>query len=144
MTVLPSMALNMPRKSPFWAAPSFSSDSALTASSSARMKFWMSCLRSPRNMCSVRSRPDALGTLVGGELRIIGVVCVGTNADHATARLIETNLVSPSEDGLEIAAELGTDEGDLAQNDVTGGAVNGDDVTLVKHDVGNRRWRRSC
>jgi len=79
---------------------------------------------------------NALGTLVGGELRVIGVVCVGTNADHATARLIETNLVSPSEDGLEIAAELGTDEGDLAQNDVTGGAVNGDDVTLVKHDVG--------
>ena len=82
------------------------------------------------------AQADAGGAVVLGELRVGRVVGVGADADHAAAVGVETDLVGPVEDGLEVATELRTDEGNLAEDDVAGGAVDGDDVALVEGDVG--------
>ena len=79
---------------------------------------------------------NALGAVVGGELRVGGVVGVGANANHAAACGVLADVVGPVEDGLEVAAELRTNQGHLAQDDVTRGAVDGDDVALVEDNVG--------
>ena len=57
VTGLPSMAARISTKSPRCSGSSASSAAFLVASSSARIMFSTSCLRSPRNMCSVLVRP---------------------------------------------------------------------------------------
>ena len=79
---------------------------------------------------------DALGAEVAGQLGVLGVVSVGADAEDAAAGGVATDLVGPLEDGLEVAGELGAHQGHGAQDDVAGGAVDGDDVALVEHDVG--------
>ena len=79
---------------------------------------------------------DAGGAEVAGQLGVRGVVGVGADQELAAEGLVVGDLVGPLEDGLQVAGELRTDQLDLAEDDVAGGAVDGDDVTLVQHDVG--------
>lgn len=57
MTGKPSIALNMPRKSPVCASNKSATAFSRIAGSSFKMKVWIICLRSPKNICSVRQRP---------------------------------------------------------------------------------------
>ena len=54
------------------------------------------------------AQADAHGAVVAGQLSVLGVVGVGADAHDAAAVLVEADLVSPLEDGLEVATELGT------------------------------------
>ena len=54
---LPFIVSNIWMKSPFCSGRRAARAASRSASEEARMRFWTNCLRSPRNMCSVRHRP---------------------------------------------------------------------------------------
>ena len=111
MTGMPSMALNISRKSPFWAAPSFSGlehleEVALLSSTElldgvgldglvvSEDEVLDELLALAEEHVLGTAEADAGGAVVLGELRVGRVVGVGADADHAAAVGVETDLVS--------------------------------------------------
>ena len=52
-----------------------------------------------------------------------------------TVGLVQTNLVSPGQNSVQVARELGGDQVDRAVDDDTLGAVDGDDVAFAQHAI---------
>ncbi len=82
------------------------------------------------------AKADALSAKVKGQLGVVGVIGIGAHTHDTTGGAVETDLVSPLEDGLQVAGELRFNQLHSAQHYAAGGAVDGDDVALVEHHVG--------
>ena len=79
------------------------------------------------NMCSRAAQADAVGTERAGAGSVTRGVGVGVHAQGA-------ELVGPRQQlGSLVGELLGADEGQGALDDLAGGAVHGEDVTLVEH-----------
>src|SRR6201999_1399015 len=114
----PSMASRISTKSPFCRGSSASSACCRPSSVSARIRSSTSWRRSPRNMCSVRTRPtppapNRRARAQSGPL-------------SALARTPRGRQLA-----LEVLHHVGRDHRDLAQVDRTGGAVDRDNVALA-------------
>ena len=75
------------------------------------------------------AQADARSTETAGQLGVLGVVGIGAHAQRA-------ELVSPLQDGVQVAGKLGKHQVDSAQHHDARRAVDGDHVALVDDDVG--------
>ena len=81
------------------------------------------------------AQTDGLGAKLERELGILGVVGVDAHVVGVTVGLVQTDLVGPGQDGVQVAGELSGDQIDSAIDDDTLSAVDGDDVALVQHAI---------
>ena len=81
------------------------------------------------------AQADSLGAKLEGERGILGVVGVDAHMVGVAAGLVQTNLVGPGQDGVQVAGELGRNQINGAVDDDTLGAVDGDDIALMQHAV---------
>ncbi len=70
------------------------------------------------------AQADALRTEFTRELRVVGIVCIGTHAQPA-------ELIGPFQDGVQISGQLGLHQVHRAQDHDAGRAVDGDEVALA-------------
>ena len=125
VTGRPSIASKMPSKSERWSFSSSASASSSSTGLSARMNRCTSGSRSPRNMCSVRQRPMPSAPYATRHLRRRA----GRSALVRTR--IRRNVSAQREDGLERTARVGRDDRNRADHDLTGRAVDRDDLALA-------------
>ena len=81
------------------------------------------------------AQTDGLGAKLKSELGILGVVGVDAHVVGVTVGLVQTDLIGPGQDGVQVAGELCRDQVDRAVDDDTLGAVDGDDIALAQHAV---------
>ena len=81
------------------------------------------------------AQADGLGAKLECERGILGVVGVDAHMVGVAAGLVQTNLVGPGQDGVQVAGELGRNQINGAVDDDTLGAVDGDDIALMQHAV---------
>ena len=81
------------------------------------------------------AQADGLGTKLEGELGILGIVGVDAHMVGVATGLVQTDLVGPGQDGVQVAGELGGDQIDSAIDDDALGAVDGDDIAFVQHTI---------
>ena len=81
------------------------------------MKVWMICLRSPRNMCSVRHRPMPCAPKSRDSCASSGLSAFARTPKRA-------ELVGPLQDGVQVAGQLGKHQLNGAQHHDAGGAVD--------------------
>ena len=81
------------------------------------------------------AQTDGLGAKLERERSILGVVGVDAHVVGVTVGLVQTDLIGPRQDGVQVAGELCRDQVDRAVDDDTLGAVDGDDIALAQHAV---------
>ena len=81
------------------------------------------------------AQADGLGAKLEGERGILGVVGVDAHMVGVATGLVQTNLVGPGQDGVQVAGELGRNQINGAVDDDTLGAVDGDDIAFVQHTI---------
>ena len=77
------------------------------------------------------AQADGLGAKLERELGVLGVVGVDAYVVGVATGLVQTNLVSPGQDGVQVAGKLGRNQIDGAVDDDALGTVDGNDVALV-------------
>ncbi len=81
------------------------------------------------------AQADGFGAKLERECSILGVVGVDAHVVGVAAGLVQTDLVGPGQDGVQVAGELCRDQVDRAVDDDALGAVDGDDVALMQQAV---------
>lgn len=81
------------------------------------------------------AQANSLGAKLECERGILGVVGVDAHMVGVATGLVQTDLIGPGQDGVQIAGELCRDQINGAVDDDTLGAVDGDDVALVQYAV---------
>ena len=81
------------------------------------------------------AQANGLGAKLEGELSVLRVVGVDTHVVGVAIGLVQTNLVSPGQNGVQVAGELSGDQIDSAIDDDALSAVYGDDIALVQHAI---------
>ena len=146
VTGSPSIASRISTKSPRCSGSSASSAACRPASSSARMRSSTSWRRSPRNMCSVRTRPtppapkrraraqsSPVSALANTPRRRRSSACFMIRSTALTR-----SSASPVEAVLEVLHDRGRGHRYLAEVDVAAGAVDGQHVTLADDHAAGR------
>ena len=81
------------------------------------------------------AQTDGLGAKLECERGVLGVVGINAHVVGVATGLVQTNLVGPGQDSVQIAGELGRNQINGAVDDDTLGTVDGDDITLMQHAV---------
>ena len=81
------------------------------------------------------AQADGLGAKLKRELGILGVVGVDANVVGVAAGLIQTNLIGPGQDSVQVAGKLGGDQVDRTVDNDALGTIDGDDVALVQYAI---------
>ena len=81
------------------------------------------------------AQANGLGAKLEGELSVLRVVGVDAHVVGVAIGLVQTNLVSPGQNGVQVAGELSGDQIDSAIDDDALSAVYGDDIALVQHAI---------
>ena len=81
------------------------------------------------------AQADGLGTKLEGELSVLRVVGVDAHVVGVAIGLVQTNLVGPGQDGVQVAGELSRNQINGAVDDDALSTVDGDDVALMQHAV---------
>ena len=91
-------------------------------------------------------KTNCLCTIIKRSLCVSRIIRICTNANIAATRAIKTNLVGPLQDSLKIAGKLWLDKINRAENNITGSAVNGNDITLIDYQIrtGNGKALVGC
>jgi hypothetical protein len=77
------------------------------------------------------AEPDALGAELERDARVVGRIRIGAHAQHP-------HLIGPAHEGGELARQCGLDHRHAAEQNLTGRAVDGDDIALLQQLPGNR------
>ena len=81
------------------------------------------------------TQANSLGAKLECELGILGIVGVDAHMVGMATGLVQTNLIGPGQDSVQIAGELGRDQINGAVDDDTLGTVDGNDIALAQHAV---------
>ena len=81
------------------------------------------------------AQAKSLGAKLECELGILGIVGVDAHMVGMATGLVQTNLIGPGQDSVQIAGELGRDQINGAVDDDTLGTVDGNDIALAQHAV---------
>lgn len=81
------------------------------------------------------AQANSLGAKLECELGILRVVGVDAHVVGVAAGLIQTNLIGPGQDSVQVTSKLGGDQVNGAVDNDALGTVDGDDVALVQYAI---------